>query len=86
MLDDCRQPVGVAATLFCLGAAGQVAHRGDHQRAVLGVGMGQGDLYGKRGAVPSPSARLQIKSHGPCEGGRKIARPVHRVGRTGDSW
>jgi hypothetical protein len=81
MIDDCRQPIRAAATLFCLLTAGQVAHRRDHQRAILGIGMGQGDIHRELGPVPAQRAQLQTKSHGPSERGRNVGFPVHLVDR-----
>jgi hypothetical protein len=81
MLDNRSQLLRALVSRFCRLAAGQVAHRRDHQRAVLGVGMGQRDVHRELGAVLSPSAQFQIQSHGPRERGHNIALPVHLMDR-----
>ena len=63
----------------CSLAFGDVAHNRDHQRAVLGVDAGQGDVHREHGAIPLPSGQLQIESHGPSPGVCDISLPMRRV-------
>ncbi len=79
ILDDCRQPAHPVVTIVCFLAFGQVAYRRDHQRAVLGVKVGQSDVHRELGAIPVPSAQLQIESHGASPRVCEKALPVRRV-------